>query len=486
MALTALIIDDDQQRAENIQARLSKLGDWQSVVSPYKNSDKQLDDVRVIRTIFVGAGNNIDSFEHMLKIIKQRDCNLPLVAVFDKKPDSHVVAQIHDYCCSILTTPITDDLLQQTLTEINTWRRRRRQTQPRRPLELFRSMSGSSEAVTNIQKLIYQVAPTDATVLVTGSSGTGKEVVARKIHYFSARRNEPFVPVNCGAIPESLLESELFGYEKGAFTGAITSRQGRFELAQGGTLFLDEIGDMPLLMQVKLLRVLQERVFERIGSNKPITADVRIVCATHRNLEEMITNNTFREDLYYRINVFPIDIPKLSDRIEDLPELVHDLLARIKYEQDVEFSLSPEALNILSEYSWPGNIRELANLMDRLAILYPDHEVQIHEIPSKFRGAALKKASLNACAQAAANQGIPSRGNGSISIVENVATPLPDSGVNLKQYLSDIESHLIQAALEKSDGVVAQAAELLHIRRTTLVEKMRKYQITRSGNEVNA
>ena len=475
MTMQALIIDDNRDRGDEIKTLLEDLDDWEVHVCSYTASIQHLDDLRILRAVFINYCNNTQKFEQLIQNIKQRDFNLPIVAVFEHKPDSSLVAQVYDACCSIINSPFHQDLLQQTLTEINTWRRRRKQTQPRRPLELFRSMSGSSDAVNTIQKLIYRVAPTDATVLITGPSGTGKEVVARKIHYFSARRDKPFVPVNCGAIPDTLLESELFGYEKGAFTGAITSRQGRFELAQGGTLFLDEIGDMPLMMQVKLLRVLQERVFERIGSNKIITADVRIVAATHRDLDAMISTGEFREDLYYRLNVFPIDIPPLRDRIEDLSDLVRDLLARIKHEQDVSYSLSPEAIKYLSEYDWPGNIRELANLIERLAILYPDHEVQAHELPAKFRGYGAPLTSSRA--GTAVNETIPVNGE---------ALKLPEEGIDLKQYLTDIESRFILAALDKSDGVVAQAAELLHMRRTTLVEKMRKYQISRPNGEPNS
>lgn len=194
---------------------------------------------------------------------------------------------------------------------------------------LFRSLVGRSHAVQNVRRMIEQVAPTDANVLILGESGTGKEVVARNIHYYSSRREGPFVPLNCGAIPAELLESELFGHEKGAFTGAISARKGRFELAEGGTLFLDEIGDMPMSMQVKLLRVLQERCFERVGSNKTIRADVRVIAATHRNLEEMIADGEFRQDLYYRLNVFPIDVPALRERAEDIPLLLQELLSRL-------------------------------------------------------------------------------------------------------------------------------------------------------------
>ena len=219
--------------------------------------------------------------------------------------------------------------------------------------ELFRSLVGNSRATRRVRKMIEQVAPTEATVLVLGESGTGKEVVARNIHYHSKRRSKPFIPINCGAIPSELLESELFGHEKGSFTGAIGARQGRFELAQGGTIFLDEIGDMPLSMQVKLLRVIQERSFERVGSNKSIKSDVRIVAATHRNLENHIKEGKFREDLYYRLNVFPVEMPRLKDRVEDLPLLINELITRLEHEKNASVRLTPAAVMALCNYAWP-------------------------------------------------------------------------------------------------------------------------------------
>lgn len=222
---------------------------------------------------------------------------------------------------------------------------------------LFRSLVGNSDSIRQVRRLIEQVANTEASVLLLGESGTGKEVVARNIHALSSRHSKPFIPINCGAIPAELLESELFGHEKGAFTGAITSRQGRFELANGGTLFLDEIGDMPLAMQVKLLRVLQERCFERVGSNRSVEVNVRIIAATHRNLEQAIEEGKFREDLFYRLNVFPIDMPPLRARREDLPLLVNELIARIEGENRPSVRIMPGALEALSRYQWPGNVR---------------------------------------------------------------------------------------------------------------------------------
>jgi sigma-54 specific flagellar transcriptional regulator A len=335
-----------------------------------------------------------------------------------------------------------------------------------RPPELFRSLTGSSTAIQRTRKLIQQVAPSDATVLILGESGTGKEVIARNLHYYSPRRSKPFVPVNCGAIPGELLESELFGHEKGAFTGALSSRQGRFEMAEGGTLFLDEIGDMPLAMQVKLLRVLQERCFERVGSNKTIYCDVRIIAATHRNLEDEIGRNRFREDLYYRLNVFPIEVPSLRDRLEDVPALVEDLTARLRAEKRGDLRLTPAALRALQRYHWPGNVRELANLIERLAILYPNSVVDAADLPEKFQ----QYVKPEDAAPRRRLQGETTASTEGLGIVR-----LPGEGLDLREHLNNLECELIRQALDECNGVVAHAANLLRMRRTTLVEKLRKY-----------
>jgi sigma-54 specific flagellar transcriptional regulator A len=321
-----------------------------------------------------------------------------------------------------------------------------------------------------VRKLIEQVADSDANVLILGESGTGKEVVARNLHYYSSRRDKPFVPVNCGAIPGDLLESELFGHQKGAFTGAINDRQGRFEMAEGGTLFLDEIGDMTLQMQVKILRVLQERTFERVGSNTSLMSDVRIIAATHKNLEEAIGKNEFREDLFYRLNVFPIEMPSLSARVEDIPLLVNELVRRIEYENRGSVRLSPGAIYALCQYSWPGNVRELANLVERLAILHPFGVVDAGDLPEKFRNSDGEPSEqlLDALV-------------GSQLTADDLDPRLPRNGMNLKEHLSHLEVSYIKQALADSGGVVAHAAKRLGMRRTTLVEKLRKYGMQRQA-----
>ena len=349
---------------------------------------------------------------------------------------------------------------------------------------LLRLLVGKGRGIQEVRRLIGQVAQTDANVLILGESGTGKEVVARSIHELSARSAGPFVPINCGAIPAELLESELFGHEKGAFTGAIAARRGRFELAQGGTLFLDEIGDMPLPMQVKLLRVLQERLFDRVGGGKPIQADVRIIAATHRDLEAMIRTQGFREDLYYRLNVFPIETPPLRERCDDIPLLLQELLNRHAEQHRGIIRLTQRAMESLMQYPWPGNVRELSNLIERLLILYPNQIVDVADLPGRYRLLPCEPRDERLTemderdALAAVFQTPPVLDPG---LAAPLPMQLPQEGLNLKEMLADLEVELIRQALESQDGVVARAADLLSMRRTTLVEKMKKYGMSKDN-----
>jgi len=346
--------------------------------------------------------------------------------------------------------------------------------------------TGTSPAIAAVNRLIQQVAPYDSTVLILGESGTGKEIAARAVHAASSRRLRPFVAVNCGAIPAELLESELFGHEKGSFTGAITARKGRFEIAEGGTLFLDEIGDMSLPMQVKLLRVLQERVYERVGSNSSSECNVRIIAATHRNLEESIVRGTFRGDLFYRLNVFPIEMPTLAARISDLPALVEAFVAQAAGRGRPRLRLQPETLDALGNYSWPGNIRELSNLIERLAILCPERPVGIGDLPARYRPADWTAPEILAPLTDEFPQLLGSMAGGegldeaavcpasAWSCEQESPARLPENGLDLRAHLTLIERSLISQALQRSGGTVAHAARLLSLRRTTLVEKLRK------------
>lgn len=342
--------------------------------------------------------------------------------------------------------------------------------------------SGTSASIRRVRRMIDQVAPYDTTVLITGESGTGKEVAARMVHEHSQRRDKPFVAVNCGAIPSELLESELFGHEKGAFTGAITTRKGRFEMADGGTLFLDEIGDMSLPMQVKILRALQERTYERVGSNRSVRCDVRVIAATHRNLEEAIVKGSFREDLFYRLNVFPIEMPPLRERLEDLPLLISDLIANVQRNGHGSLQLAPSTLQTLMAYHWPGNVRELANLIERLAVLHPRSVVTPQDLPARYRANVPVEETETISPPMVRIPATP------IAVVAHAPVPtadsnmlLPPDGLDLKSHIENIELSLIRQALKQADGVVAHAAKLLNTRRTTLVEKLRKYGLQREA-----
>jgi sigma-54 specific flagellar transcriptional regulator A len=311
------------------------------------------------------------------------------------------------------------------------------------------------------------------------------------------------VAINCGAIPPELLESELFGHEKGAFTGALTQRKGRFEMAEGGTLLLDEIGDMSLPMQVKLLRVLQERCFERVGGNQTIKCNVRVIAATHRNLEERIADGHFREDLFYRLNVFPIDMPALRERTEDLPDLINAIARQLSEGGRGQVSLSSDAIRALQHYAWPGNVRELSNLLERLAVLHPGGTVRAVDLPARYRAgmpaieerADIPSDTSFAAAPAPAQIALPQgrAGMGATATESRDAfdpakfspnATLPPQGIDLRGHMAGIELELIRAALNQSGGVVAHAAPLLGLRRTTLVEKLRKYGIFRDQAEI--
>jgi sigma-54 specific flagellar transcriptional regulator A len=391
-----------------------------------------------------------------------------------------------------LETPVKQRRLSSVLTQAQNVRTGH-PTQP--GAHRFRP-SGNSKAMRAVHRLIEQVAPFDTNVLILGESGTGKEMVARHVHELSGRAAHPFVPVNCGAIPADLLESELFGHEKGAFTGALTTRLGRFEFAEGGTLFLDEIGDMSLQMQVKLLRVLQERSFERVGSNKTIRCNVRIIAATHRDLDAAIIAGRFREDLYYRLNVFPLQMPPLRDRLDDLPVLIDHLAQRQGPSAGRPLQLDQGAMSCLARNRWPGNVRELANLLERLAILFPAQTIAASDLPDRYRNVA-SVASVASVGWLGSEVRIDARPEpleesapihettvresereSDAVVYEMLDTALPRGGIDLKDHMSAIEIGLIRKALEEADGTVAGAARLLRIRRTTLVEKLRKYRLS--------
>ncbi len=310
---------------------------------------------------------------------------------------------------------------------------------------------GQSAPMQQLHRIIKRVAKTDSTVLITGDSGTGKELVANAIHYQSPRRDMPFVPINCGAIPEELLESELFGHEKGAFTGAFKERRGRFELANKGTVFLDEIGEMSPKLQVKLLRFIQETKFQRVGGSRTVEVDVRILAATNKDLERAVAENQFREDLFYRLNVIPIHVPPLREREGDIALLIQHFLKHNCTRKNIpQKQMSASAIESLKQYDWPGNVRELENVIERLVILTDTDEIQFHDLPKRMQTAQQ---------------------------TELKQIELGEEGINLKETLDDLENRLIADALQRTGGVKNKAAKLLGLNRTTLIEKMKKKQI---------
>ncbi len=482
-----LLIDDDSVRRHDLAVILNFLGEenlasstqeWEQAVSSLSSS-------REVICVLVGAVSSAGGVSSLLRTLAGWDEFLPIMLLGEVSAVDLPQDQRRRVLSSLEMPPSYSKLLD-SLHRAQVYREMYDQARERgryREPNLFRSLVGTSRAIQHVRQMMQQVADTDASVLILGESGTGKEVVARNLHYHSKRRDAPFVPVNCGAIPAELLESELFGHEKGAFTGAITSRAGRFELANGGTLFLDEIGDMPLPMQVKLLRVLQERTFERVGSNKTQSADVRIIAATHKNLENMIEVGAFREDLYYRLNVFPIEMAPLRERVEDIPLLMNELISRMEHEKRGSIRFNSGAIMSLCRHAWPGNVRELANMVERMAIMHPYGVIGVAELPKKFRYVDDDDEQLadtlfsDMEERVAINNSAPDF---------CVTAMLPPEGLDLKDYLGGLEQGLIQQALDDANGIVARAAERLRIRRTTLVEKMRKYGMSRRDGEEQA
>ena len=320
----------------------------------------------------------------------------------------------------------------------------------------FHGVVGKSKSMQGVFKLIERVADSDSTVLINGETGTGKGLVAKAIHTSSYRRGKPFVAINCGAIPENLLESELFGHIKGAFTGATSAKIGKFEVANGGTIFLDEIGDMSPDLQVKVLKVLEEREFEPVGGCKTVKVDVRIIAATHRDLEEAVQKGNFREDLFYRLYVIPIQLPSLKDRQVDIPLLTHYFLNKLNREKKSRVEgITQGAMETLVRHAWPGNVRELANMLERLVVLKGEGVLDVADLPAKIKPAGAMYT--------------PDIG---MSVPE-----LSREGICLNTAVSEFEKNLIYQSLEKTDWVKNKAAKLLQVKRTTLVEKIKRYDL---------
>lgn len=482
-----LLIDDNPERRHDLEVIFSFLGEVLLCTdsTQWRSYCASAEGMRSLLCIMVGQVDTDGGLLGLLKALGSKDEFMPILLLGDSPPND-CPEDVRRAILACLEMPPSYNKLLDSLHRAQVYREMydtARERGRQRETNLFRSLVGTSRAIQQVRQMMQQVADTDASVLILGESGTGKEVVARNLHFHSRRRDEPFVPVNCGAIPAELLESELFGHEKGAFTGAITSRIGRFELANGGTLFLDEIGDMPLPMQVKLLRVLQEKTFERVGGNRTQSVDVRIIAATHKNLEQMIANGSFREDLFYRLNVFPIEMAPLRERIEDIPLLMNELISRMEFEKRGSIRFNSAAILSLCRHEWPGNVRELANLVERMAIMHPYGVIGVAELPGKFRHIDDTEESL----VTSLREDIEERtALSATSIPESftAGSVLPIEGLDLKEYLAALEQNLIQQALDEAKGVVARAAERLRIRRTTLVEKMRKYGMTRREEDL--
>ncbi|WP_437438341.1 sigma-54-dependent transcriptional regulator [Pseudomonas syringae] len=429
----------------------------------------------------------IDGLE-LLSRLKARDSSLPVVLITGHGDITMAVNAMRDGAYDFMEKPfsperlvdVTRRALEQRGLAREVWALRK-QLAERDSLE--GRIIGRSPAMQNLRALIANVADTSANVLIEGETGTGKELVARCLHDFSRRKDSQFVALNCGGLAESLFESEIFGHEANAFTGAGKRRIGKIEHAHNGTLFLDEVESMPVNLQIKLLRVLQERTFERVGSNKTQSIDVRIIAATHKNLETMIELGSFREDLYYRLNVFPIEMAPLRERVEDIPLLMNELISRMEHEKRGSIRFNSAAIMSLCRHAWPGNVRELANLVERMAIMHPYGVIGVAELPKKFRYVDDEDEQMVDSMRSeieervAINSNTPNFASGAM---------LPPEGLDLKDYLGGLEQGLIQQALDDANGIVARAAERLRIRRTTLVEKMRKYGMSRREGDEQA
>lgn len=465
----SLIITDDKTISANMNTVFKFIQKDATFAYSKEEAENELRDNNRILLAFVSVSEEQEEKE-VLELLRT---NHPKVSVhiINASEETGTNLNIPAGVTSFLHFPVDFESLMHTIkkAEIS-----RNNLDKRKGLPI--SLTGNSDEIQEVESLIRQVSQADANVLLLGESGTGKEIVARAIHQFSLRADGPFIAVNCGAIPPELLESELFGHEKGAFTGATNSRRGRFELAEGGTLFLDEIGDMPMPMQVKLLRVIQERTFERVGGMKTIASNVRLVAATHQDLEQRIAEGEFRTDLFYRLNVFPIKLPPLRNRTSDIPLLLKEFSEKICLQlgKSKAITFDDTAIESLSQHPLPGNVREIENLVERLSILRPGETISADLLPPKYK---------SLLASPGRTQHFVQRPN-----IEPRAPSIKfDSGtIDLKQHLSTLEKNLIFQALDDTDWVVSKAARVLTLRRTTLIQKIRKLGIRSENRQSQA
>jgi DNA-binding NtrC family response regulator len=450
-----LVVEDDEGLRSLLRRLLSQEGRQVTVVGSGQEAIRTAQEIPVDVLVTDLKLPDIDGLA-VLERILQIDPKVIGIAMTGYGSIDCAVRAMKAGAFDFLTKPFDNEVVIGSVNKALEAHRHRKNTQSSRKAvrEQYRldQFVGTSEPIQRVHEFVAKVADCDSTVLIQGESGTGKELVARMLHFNSARKDRPLIPVNCGAIPENLLESELFGHEKGAFTGAAHTRIGRFDLAPGGTIYLDEIGELSLGLQVKLLRVLQERSFERVGGTRTIDVDVRIVAATNQDLELAVQQKRFREDLYYRLNVIPVTIPPLRERRGDIPQLVNHFLERMnRGKQTVTAGCSLDAMTRLMEHHWPGNIRELENMIERLVVLSQSGTIEVSDLPERLQHRPV-----------------------STDQTEAHFIAFSDQGVNLSREIEQLENRLIVGALRRANGITSKAAQLLHVNRTTLVEKMKR------------
>lgn len=454
-ALSILVVEDDESLQDLLRSLLSQKGCEVRIVGSGQEAIRVAQEIPVHVLLTDLKLPDIDGLTVLERVLKIDSKVIGIVMTGYGSIDCAVKA-MKAGAFDFLTKPFENEVFAASIDRaLEAYRRRERGLSSRKAVSgqyQVEQFIGTSEPIKRVLEFVAKVADHGSTVLIQGESGTGKELVARMLHFTSTRKDRPLIPVNCGAIPENLLESELFGHEKGAFTGAVQTRIGRFESAHGGTIFLDEIGELSLGLQVKLLRVLQERSFERVGGTKTINVDVRVVAATNQDLEEAVRQKRFREDLYYRLNVIPVTIPPLRDRKSDIPELVNHFLAKLsRGKQKAATGCSPDAMARLLEYHWPGNIRELENMVERLAVMSHSETIEASDLPDRLPRP--------------------------VTAVEEPAAQFisfSDQGINLSREIEQLENRLIVGALRQANGITTKAAQLLQVNRTTLIEKVKR------------
>jgi len=443
-----LLIDDDDSLRRVMEFSLVEAG-YRVQAAPSGEDGLRLFDADVFDAVVTDITMPGMSGIEVLKTIHRKDAHLPVIVITAYGTIESAVEAMRQGAFDYITKPVSRDELRLTLDKAIKMRRLEQENVELRTAVTdryrFENIIGSSGNIHDVLDLAGRVAASDASVLITGETGTGKELLAKGIHFNSRRADSPFVAINCAAIPENLIESELFGHVKGAFTGAVKDKEGKFELAAGGTLFLDEIGDLRIDLQAKILRSLQEREVDRVGGSRPISVDVRVIAATNKDIERAVKEGAFREDLYYRLSVITLAMPPLRERRDDVPLLASHFLK--KFNKGFEVRMDPEALSLLTSYGWPGNVRELENVIERASVLRRGDLITREELPDKLK----------------------QKTGG----VENIILNLPDEGISLE----DLEKSLIIKALEKHKGNQTRAAEYLGITRPTLIYRMEKYEL---------